>query len=34
MEMGNNFGSMKGIATPIVQKVKSKIELNPTMEWK
>ena len=30
--MGNNFGSMKGIATPIVQKVKSKIEPDPTME--
>ena len=30
--MGDNFGSIKRMATPIVQKVKSKIELDPTME--
>ena len=30
--MGDNFASIKRMATPIVQKVKSEIELDPTME--
>ena len=29
--MGDNFASIKRMATPIVQKVKSEIKLDPTM---
>ena len=32
LKMGDNFASIKRMATPIVQKVKSENKLDPTME--